>query len=166
MGLSDRDRERLADIVELQPTKNGELADRWGMESGSEVHAYLEEALSEHYYRDDRSLIRATPEAAELVDVAPGVEADGDELILRVPELEQRLLDVLPAPTDRSISAVAALKALRAEFDLDPSIEDVRSGLQHLRRKDAIEVTYRIVPTYSLARPRAEIQTEAPRAGA
>ena len=74
MTLSEQARSRLADLVALQPTKNAELQERWGMESGSEVHQYLESELKEYYYRDDDSLIRATPTAeAEL-----GVESGDD----------------------------------------------------------------------------------------
>jgi len=74
MVLSEQAKKRLADVVQLQPTKNKELQERWGIDSGSEIHQYLESELGEYYYRDDNSLIRATEEAAELVDVAPGVE--------------------------------------------------------------------------------------------
>lgn len=163
MALSDVDRGRLADIVELQPTRNAELQERWGLESGSEVHGYLEDALGEYYYRDDNSLIRATDEAASLVDVQPGVESNGDgPLVIRVPKLERQLLEVLPEPSARPVSVVAALHAFREEYDIDPGIEAVRSGLQALRRKDAVAVTYRLVPTYGLARPRDEIRVEAP----
>lgn len=157
--MSDEDRERLADVVRLQPTKNAELQERWGMDSGSAVHQYLESTLGEYYYRDDDSLIRATEEAHDLVDVEPGVEGDRDgALVIRVPELDRRILEVLPEPGGRSMSVVATLHALeRTEADVD----DVRNALQRLRRKGAVEVEYRMVPTYVLARPRGEITVEA-----
>jgi hypothetical protein len=60
MTLSEEARDRLADVVELQPTKNSELQDRWELDSGSDVHQYLESELSDYYYRDDNSLIRAS----------------------------------------------------------------------------------------------------------
>ena len=180
MGLSEQDRKRLADIVALQPTKNAELQDRWGLDSGSEVHQYHEEALGDHYYRADNSLIRATAEAAELVDVKPGVEdagdADGDgdgTLVIRVPALERALLDVLPEPDERSISVVATLQRIRTDgsiaaeaglkgegADVDVDVDAVRSALQNLRRKGAVEVTHRLVPTYRCARPRSAICAE------
>jgi hypothetical protein len=62
MGLSEDALDRLADVVELQPTKNAELQQRWGMESGGEVHRFLEDELREYYYRDEDSRIRATAE--------------------------------------------------------------------------------------------------------
>ena len=159
MELSGRDRERLADVVRLQPTKNGELQERWGMESGSEVHQYLESALSEYYFRDEDSLIRATPEAAELVDVEPGIQDEEDgSLRVRVPPLEATLLDVLPGPDERSVSVVAAMEAVREAGESEVDADDVRDALQRLRRKDAVEVVYRLVPTYRLARPRAAIE--------
>ena len=164
MSLAPEDRDRLADIVELQPTKNAELQERWGMDSGSEVHQYLEETLGEYYYRDDNSLIRATEEATDLVGVKPGVEEDaGGQLIVRVPLLERRIIDVLPGPGERSISVVATLQGLRTDGDGEElSVDDVRSALQALRRKDVVEVEYRIVPTYRLARERDGIVAEAP----
>src|SRR6056297_2386496 len=126
MTLSDEARERLADLVELQPTKNKELQERWGLDSGSEVHQYLENNLKEYYYRDDNSLIRATAEAADLVDVEPGVEVtgggDGDEVpsVIRVPDLEAKVFRVLAGPDDRSESVVSVLNKVRDEYDDDP----------------------------------------------
>lgn len=149
MALSDEERARLADVVRLQPTKNGELGDCWGMESGSEVHRYLEEHLDEYYYRDDDSYIRATAEAADLVDVAPGVE-DGEDgpSVVRVPELEARVYDVVAGPDERSQSVVSTLHDLRDEHGVDPPVDDVREALRALKRKGVVEVEYRAVPTF------------------
>src|SRR6056297_1660700 len=108
MTLSDEARERLADLVALQPTKNAELQERWGLDSGSDVHQYLENHLKDYYYRDDNSLIRATDEAADLTGVEPGVEGgegDGEgEVpdIVRVPTLQAQVLAVLAGPEERS----------------------------------------------------------------
>ncbi|RQG91719.1 hypothetical protein EA462_05735 [Natrarchaeobius halalkaliphilus] len=162
MTLSEEARERLADVVELQPTKNAELQDRWGMESGSEVHQYLEGELGDYYFRDDNSLIRATSEAADLVDVEPGIETGPDEegppSRIRVPELQSRIVAVLAAPDEESESVVSVLHKLRDEFDVDPDTEDVRSGLQSLRRKDVVEVEYRTVPTFRLTVSRDDLE--------
>ena len=161
MTLSEEARERLADVVELQPTKNAELGERWGMESGSEVHGYLENELGEYYFRDDNSLIRATPEAAELVDVEPGVESGGSDGVptrIRVPELQARIVEVLAGPEDRSESVVSVLHKLREHTDLDPTSEEVRAGLQSLRRKDVVEVEYRTVPTFRLVVSREDLE--------
>jgi hypothetical protein len=164
MTLSDEAEERLADIVRLQPTKNKELQERWGLESGSEVHQYLESDLKDYYYRDDNSLIRATAEAAELVGVDPGVESDGDEesipSVIRVPELEARVFEVVAGPDDRSESVVSVLNKLREAFDVDPDVDDVRRALQSLRRKGVIEVVYRTVPTFKLAVDRNDVDVE------
>lgn len=59
---------RVADLVEMQPTTNAELADEWGYEDGSAVYGYLSQALDEYYYRDSDGLIRASDEAEDLVD--------------------------------------------------------------------------------------------------
>jgi len=161
MTLSEEATERLADVVELQPTKNAELQERWGMESGSEVHGYLEDELGDYYFRDDNSLIRATAEAAELVDVEPGVVSDADDGVpsrIRVPELHAQIVAVLAAPDEQSESVVSVLHAIREEFDVDPTAEEVRSGLQSLRRKGVVEIEYRTVPTFRLAVDRDELE--------
>lgn len=164
MALSDEEKERLADVVRLQPTKNKELQERWGLDSGSDVHRYLEDILKEYYYRDDNSLIRATAEAAELVDVEPGVETDSEEeevpSVIRVPALESRVFQVVAGPDERSESVVSVLNKVRERFDADPDVEDVRRALQSLRRKGVVEVVYRTVPTFRLAVERDEVDVE------
>ena len=160
MSLSEEARERLADVVELQPTKNRELQERWGLDSGSEVHQVLEGDLKEYYYRDDDSYIRATDEAADLVDVEPGVrtEREGDvPSAIRVPELQSQVFAVIAGPDERSESVVSVLKKLRAEYGLDPTADEVRNAIQSLKRKGVIEVVYRTVPTYRLVVAREDI---------
>jgi hypothetical protein len=135
------------------------------MESGSEVHQYLESELGEYYYRDDNSLIRATPEAADLVDVDPGVEGGGEDgtgvpTVIRVPELEARVFRVVAGPEERSESVVSVLHKVRAEFDADPPVDDVREALRSLRRKGVVEVVYRTVPTFRLATAREDVDVE------
>ena len=163
MSLSDEAKERLADIVTLQPTKNKELQDRWGMESGSEVHQYLEDELSDYYYRDDDSLIRATAEGVDLVDVEPSVPPEDEGGVpdrIRVPELHAQVLDVLAGPDERSESVVSVLGKVRETFGVDPDVEAVRDALGSLRRKNVVEVEYRTVPTYRLAVERDAIDVE------
>ncbi len=83
-SLSEENLARLADVVELQPTKNKELQERWEFDSGSEVHRYLESDLKQYYYRDESSLIHATDEAERLMDEndssrgSPGQETSGE----------------------------------------------------------------------------------------
>lgn len=162
MTLSEEARERLADLVELQPTKNSELQERWGVESGSEVHQYLESELKDYYFRDDNSLIRATSEAADLVDVEPGVVGDegGVPDMIRVPELQRQVFAVVAGPDEESESVVSVLNKLREEFGVDPTAEDVRSALQSLRRKGVVEVVYRTVPTFRLTVARDEVEVK------
>jgi len=69
--LSSEAQARLVDLVKLQPTKNKELQERWNLDSGSEVHQYLESELKSYYYRDENSLIRATDGAEQLVSDEP-----------------------------------------------------------------------------------------------
>jgi hypothetical protein len=161
MSLTAEETDRLADVVRLQPTKNKELMDAWGMDSGSEVHQYLEGHLKDYYYRDDDSLIRATAEAATLVDVEPGVEeTDDGPRVVRVPELEARAFAVVADADERSESVVSVLHKIRDEFGLDPTAEEVRRALQSLRRKGVVAVEYRTVPTFRLAVPRADVSVE------
>lgn len=151
--LSAEELERLADVVRLQPTKNADLADRWGLDGGSEVHRYLEDHLADYYYRDDDSYIRATPEAAELTGAEPGVvdDGNGDPDVVRVSALAARVLDVLAGPEERSESVVRVLHKLRAEFGLDPEAETVRRELQSLKRTGLVAVERRTVPTFRRA---------------
>ena len=149
MALSEQARERIADVVALQPTKNAELQERWEMDSGSEVHSYLESELSEYYYRDENSLIRATAEAAELVGVDPEtVSDDPEEGPLVLTELEARALEVLAGPDERSESVVSVLHDLREEYDVDPEAQDVRAALRRLVRANVAETIRRTVPTF------------------
>ncbi|MFB6108091.1 MAG: DUF5797 family protein [Haloplanus sp.] len=162
MTLSEEERERLADVVRLQPTKNKELQERWGLESGSEVHGYLEDHLKDYYYRDENSYICATAEAAELTGVDPGVEGgeEGGPGVIRVPELEAQVFEVVAGPDDRSESVVSVLQKVRERFGADPEAGDVRRALQNLRRKGVVEVVYRTVPTFKLAVERDAVDVE------
>ncbi|MFA9517268.1 DUF5797 family protein [Halopenitus sp. H-Gu1] len=164
MSLTEEELTRLADIVRLQPTKNSELQDAWGLDSGSEVHSYLESHLKEYYYRDDDSLIRATGEAAGLVDVEPGIESEGgpDDTpsVIRVPELEARVFDVVAGPEERSESVVSVLHKLRETFEMDPEADEVRRALRSLERKNVVETIYRTVPTFRLAVDRDAVDVE------
>ncbi|WP_066416069.1 DUF5797 family protein [Halorubrum aethiopicum] len=165
MSLTDEELDRLADVVRLQPTKNSELEEAWGVDGGSEVHRYLEDHLKEYYYRDDDSLIRATAEANDLVDVEPGIEADavakgGAPDAIRVPELEARVFAVVAGPDERSQSVVSVLEALREAYDIDPEVGEVRRALRSLERKNVVEVVYRTVPTFRLAVDRDAVEVE------
>jgi hypothetical protein len=158
MGLSEEARARLADIVELQPTKNADLQERWGVESGSEVHQYLEAELRDYYYRDEDSMIRATAAATALVSDL--VDTSDVEETVRVTDLEATVLEVLAGPDERSQSVVSVLHAVRERTDADPSVEAVRRALQRLKRKGVVETEHRTVPTFRLAAPRAELALE------
>jgi hypothetical protein len=152
--LSAEARERLADVVALQPTKNGELQSQWDMESGSEVHQYLESELKDYYYRDEDSLIRATPEAVSLV----GGE-DAEETSVTVTAFQKRVISVVPDADDEPNSVVATLHALR-ETGEDPDVDAVRSALRSLTEKGVVERVQKTVPTYRLAVPRDQVNVE------
>lgn len=161
MELSEEERERLGDIVRLQPTKNKELQERWDLDGGSAVHQYLENHLKEYYYRDENSYICATAEAADLLGIETSTENDdGTPSILRVPELEAQAFAVVAGPDDRSESVVSVLNKIRTEFDADPEAGDVRRALQSLRRKGVVEVVYRTVPTFKLSVERDSVEVE------
>ena len=155
MTLSEEARNRLADIVELQPTKNGELQERWDMDSGSEVHQYLESELKEYYYRNDNSLICATPEATTLID---GEDSDRIQTVTVTP-LQQAIVDVIAGPDEESQSVVAVLHALR-EVGEDRDTDEVRSALRSLADKGIVETVEKTVPTFRLAVPRDELDIE------
>lgn len=63
--LTEKERSRLLDIVDLAPTSNGELQKRWALEESSDVHYYLEDHLSQWYYRDSNNLIRVIDSAKD-----------------------------------------------------------------------------------------------------
>jgi len=153
MTLSAEAQERLEDIVELQPTKNAALQERWGMDSGSEVHSYLESELKEYYYRNEDSLICATPEAEA---VAAGEETDSSERVVDVSDIEAATLDVLPGPDDEPQSVVATLHALQDAGE-DVDVDDVRSVLHGLVDKGAVERVRKTVPTFRLVLERENI---------
>ncbi|MEF8786501.1 MAG: DUF5797 family protein [Haloarculaceae archaeon] len=153
MTLSAEAQERLEDIVELQPTKNADLQERWGMDSGSEVHSYLESELKDYYYRNDDSLICATPEAEA---VAAGEETDSSERVVDVSDIEAATLDVLPGPDEEPQSVVATLHALQDAGE-DVDVDDVRSVLHGLVDKGAVERVRKTVPTFRLVLERENI---------
>jgi hypothetical protein len=153
MTLSEEARDRLADVVALQPTKNAELQARWDMESGSEVHSYLESTLKDYYYRDENSLICATPEATRLV----GDEEAADEQVVTVTVDQRRVVDVAPDHDEEPGSVVAVLHALE-EAGHDADVDGVRNALRSLTEKGIVERVQKTVPTYRLAVERDALQ--------
>ena len=152
MTLSEVAESRLADLVALQPTKNAELQDRWEMDSGSEVHQYLESELEEYYYRNEDSLICATPAANELLGL------DSDDAV-SVPELQARILEVLAGPDAEPQSVVSVLHDL-GETGLEADTDAVRSGLRNLEDRGLVAVVEKTVPTFRLAVERDSVTVE------
>ena len=157
MTLSEQARARLADIVELQPTKNGELQEHWGFDSGSEVHSYLESDLGEYYYRDENSLICATPEAEALI-TGEEIGENGGLRTVTGTVLQEQVLDVLPAADGEPQSVVATLHDIQETTDADPAVDDVRSALHTLAEKGLVERVRKSVPTFRLAMDRDRIE--------
>ena len=155
MTLSEEAKERLADIVANQPTKNGELQELWGMDSGSEVHQYLESELKEYYYRDENSLICATPAATALVD---GEDSERVQT-MTVSPLQATIIEVLAGPDEEPQSVVATLQDVRAAGE-DPEVDDVRSALRSLADMGIVEVVQKTVPTFRLAVEREAVDVE------
>jgi len=155
MTLSEEATRRLTDVVALQPTKNAELQNQWGMDSGSEVHRYLESELKDYYYRDEDSLICATPEAGELVREA-GLLDDAGEATVHVPPVQADILAVLAGPDEESQSVVSVFHAL-GDDGHEYAVDDVRSALHSLVDKGVVERVRRTVPTFRLAVPRDEL---------
>jgi len=155
MTLSEEAQARLTDIVDHQPTKNGQLQELWGMDSGSEVHQYLESELKEYYYRNENSLICATPEATTLVD---GEDSDRVQT-MTVSPLQGTIVEVLAGPDEEPASVVATLQAVR-EAGEDPEVDDVRSALRSLADMGIVETVQKTVPTFRLAVPREDIDVE------
>jgi Fe2+ or Zn2+ uptake regulation protein len=86
------------------------------------------------------------------------MEPDGDRVV-RVPELQAAVLDVVAGPDERSQSVVSVLQSLRAAGH-DPEVDDVRSALRNLKNKGLVERIQRTVPTYRLTSERGEFEVE------
>lgn len=155
MSLTDEERDRLADVVRLQPTKNAELEEQWGMESGSEVYQYLRSELDAYYYRNDDNLICATPKAERLV----GDDVEVDDRVVSGTPLEAQTVDALPDVGEEPQSVVATLQALR-ETGVDPEVDDVRSALNRLADRGVVERVRKTVPTFRLALDREKLTVE------
>jgi hypothetical protein len=157
MTLSEEARARLEDLVALQPTKNAELQERWDLDSGSEVHQYLEDELKEYYYRDENSLICATDDAAALV----GADEEGPdgERVVRLPDLQAAIVDRLAGPDEEPQSVVSVLQDLR-DAGHDPDVDSVRAALRSLADKAIAERVQRTVPTFRLAVDREDLLVE------
>jgi len=67
-NLSERDIKRLRTLGKLQPTKNDELADCWGYESGSELYQYLSSNLDPYYDRNHDYLIVLTAAGESILE--------------------------------------------------------------------------------------------------
>ncbi|WP_436902717.1 DUF5797 family protein [Halovenus halobia] len=155
MSLSEEATERLADVVALQPTKNADLQEKWGMDSGSEVHQYLESELGEYYYRDENSMICATPEAEALVG---GGDASGERSVTGT-ALQKEIIAILPGPDEDPQSVVATLHDIE-DTGTDTSVDEVRSALHTLTDKGLVERVRKTVPTFRLAIDRDRIVIE------
>lgn len=91
--LTDQDKKRILDILRMQPTKNAELQEEWGMESGEEVYNYMSSNIDDYYHRDENHKIRATERVREILD---DIETDDEQYSVSEPsELEDKTaLDV------------------------------------------------------------------------
>jgi hypothetical protein len=156
MTLSDEAGERLADVVELQPTKNAALQERWGMDSGSEVHGYLEDELKEYYFRNENSLICATPEAEAVV---AGEEVPDGESVVRASSLQRAIIEALPGPEGDPQSVVATFHDVR-DAGVDTVVDAVRSAVHGLVDRGVVERTRTTVPTFRLAVARADLEVQ------
>ena len=125
------------------------------MDSGSEVHQYLEAELKEYYYRNENSLICATPEATTFID---GEDSERVQT-MTVSPLQGTIIEVLAGPDEEPGSVVATLQAVRAAGE-DPEVDDVRSGLRSLADMGVVEIVQKTVPTFRLAVAREEIDVE------
>ncbi|QSG11967.1 Uncharacterized protein HSBGL_1550 [Halapricum desulfuricans] len=160
MTLEETAKRRLADVVALAPTKNSELQDRWDMDSGSEVHQYLESELKDYYYRNEDSLICATPEGRRIVQEAGLVEGTDDDQHITVPPIQARVLEVIAGPDEATQSVVSVYHALEDAGHDDYEVEDVRSALHSLVEKGVLERVRKTVPTFRLAVERSELAVD------
>lgn len=127
--LPEREQKRVVDLVRLQPTKNAEMQEKWGLNDGSEVHQYLESELKEYYYRDGDGYICATDAAEEFAqnyqelyqDVTKPEDDPGEE-----PDLRRRDL-------------VIALVTLTQELGHLPSVEEINDHGEYAHKRYRVE---------------------------
>ncbi len=130
MTLAEPERDRLVDIQDLQPTTNAELSDRWGMNSGSEVAAYLRNELDEYTYRDKDRKIRVDTDApinrdAEAIEDTPSEHggAAGQETDA-TPNSREVAPDADVSPSDRDDGQLAAVESAPADSTVDKDTSD------------------------------------------
>jgi|GEM_PF-5906315 len=127
--LPEREQERVVDLVRLQPTKNAEIQEKWGLNDGSEVHQYLESELKNYYHRDGDGYIRATDAAEEFAqnhqDLYQDVTRPEDE-----PEEE---------PDLRRRDLVIALVTLSQELGHLPSAEEINDHGEYTHQRYRVE---------------------------
>jgi superfamily II DNA or RNA helicase/very-short-patch-repair endonuclease len=71
-------RQRVVDIVRLQPAELADLKRKWGLASESAVAECLRSSLAEYHFRDDDGLVWASEAALALVDAIPDVDVTVD----------------------------------------------------------------------------------------
>lgn len=149
MSLSEEARDRLEELVELAPTKNSELQDRWDLESGSEVHRYLEAELRDYYFRDEDSLIRPTVEGARAVGA--GLDPVFAGRTIELTPVQADAYEALPGPDEAGASVVSVLHALEDAGHTDLDGDAVRSTLRELERTGLVATEKRAVTTFKQA---------------
>lgn len=65
--LTAEEKSRLKDIIELAPSSDSELQEKWGLEETGDVYHYLEDHLSSQYYRDSEHQIHPSSKAEEFL---------------------------------------------------------------------------------------------------
>lgn len=167
--LVEREQERVVDLVRLQPTKNGELQDKWDLASGSEVHQYLESYLKEYYYRDDDGYIQASEAAEEFAQESQEVYQD-----VTAPESKPNIKNTTPDLQQRDL--VIALVRLTQELGHLPSADEINEHgkYRHQRYREEFDDLFNayqaagILPDninrqdfYGKNKPDSESETEA-----
>jgi hypothetical protein len=127
--LPEQEQERVIDLVRLQPTKNAEIQEEWGLNDGSEAHKYLESELKEYYYRDGDGYIHATDAAEEFVQ-------NHQELYLDMTRPED---DTEDEPDLQRRDLVIALVTLTQELGHLPSAEKINDHGQYAYQRYKVE---------------------------
>jgi hypothetical protein len=127
--LPEQEQERVVDLVRLQPTKNAEIQEEWGLNDGSEAHKYLESELKEYYYRDGDGYIRATDAAEELAQ-------NHQELYQDVTRPED---DPEEEPDLQRRDLLIALVTLTQELGHLPSAENINDHGEYAHQRYKVE---------------------------
>lgn len=146
--LSQQERERLGDIIDLAPTSNGELASSWGLDTTKKVWEYLTEHLDDYYYRNENNRIEPTEEGIQISTQTNAKDSSIDSQPEWVPGSNQ---DDSPSRTDT---------ATRSEESQSAATTETESGTDQDGSPSHTDTETRSEESQSAATSETEVETD------